>query len=170
MHPTWSCDIPTLRARFPHPDIDFAIVHAPLEAPPVVEETWLVRATPVGSSGRVQVEARPHRRADWSSDPDTWPEEVRSMAKAKRDGQGRAVSSVPYAVWRALKGARAKARRVIEVALQAWRAAVVPVVAWVEARARTEAGWVSVRVPSAACKSDRQAFIAWVETRSQLLA
>jgi hypothetical protein len=94
-----------------------------------------------------------------------WPQEVRALAKAKRDALGRAVSSLSYDAWRSLKGARAKARRVIEVVLRAVCAAVVPVVPWVEATVRTERGCVTARVPQAACRAERQAFLDWVAER-----
>jgi hypothetical protein len=165
MHPHPAFDPTFLRHRFPGLDVDFRVLQAPLTPPTSIEEDWLIRVTPVGPSGRVQVEARPHRRSAWSSDPLEWPHEVRAMAKAKRDGLGRAVSRLPYDVWRSLKGARAKARRVIEVVLRAVCAVAVPLVPWVEAVVRTERGVVSARIPQGASRCERQAFLDWVSER-----
>jgi len=165
MHPHPVLDLPFLRHRFPDLDVDFRVLQAPLAPPASIQEAWLVRATPVGSSGRVHVEARPHRRAPWSSEPLDWPTEVRALAKAKRDALGRAVSSVPYDVWRALKGARHRARRVIELVMRAVRAAAAPTVPWVEAAVRMGRGVVCARVPQAACQAERQAFLDWVDLR-----
>lgn len=144
----------------------FAQVFAPATPPESIEETWIVRASPLGPSGRMLVEARPHRRAAWQSDPDTWPEAVRVLAKAHTDRQGRAVSRRPYMEWLGLSGARTKARRVIEVALQAVRALVVPLVAWVEAVVETSMGTITARVRKDAKPEEREAFWQWAQAHT----
>lgn len=144
----------------------FAQEMAPATRPELVEETWTVRASPLGPSGRMVVEARPHRRAPWQSDPDSWPSAVRSLAQVHLDRQGRAVSRRSYTQWLSLSGARTKARRVVEVALQALRAAVVPLVAWVVAQVETSTGTLRARVRADAQGEDRAAFLAWAQAHT----
>jgi len=144
----------------------FSRVLAPADPPQSVEETWVVRARPLGPSGRVVVEARAHRRGEWLSNPADWPAAVQDLARAERDRQGRAISRRSYDQWRLLSGARAKARRVVEVALRAARALAGPMVAWIEAVAETALGTVRARVRADASPAERAAFLAWAESHT----
>lgn len=139
----------------------FALVHAPAAPPDVVEEAWVVRARPLGPSGRVVVEARSHRRGPWLANPKDWPEDVRVLARAEYDTRGRAVSRRPHAQWLSLSGARMRARRVVEVALRAMRALYAPAVAWIEATVDTAIGVIQARIRVDAPLPERRAFLAW---------
>ena len=140
---------------------------APKTAPQSVEETWIVRARPLGSSGRMEVEARPHRRSAWIADPEQWPQAVREMAKARLDKKGRSVSRRPYTEWVSLSGAKAKARRAVEVVLRAVRTLVAPLVRWMEATIETSFCTMRVRVRENAPLADRLAFLKSIEYHVQ---
>ena len=137
-------------------------VLAPVAPPVAVEETWLLRVRPVGPSGRAVVEARAHRRAAWCSDPAQWPEAVRELAQARRDTCGRAVSRRSFQAWKLLEGARAKAHKVVEIALRAVRRVVEAWERCWEAVFDLPGGRVAARIPVTAPTDQREAFKAWM--------
>ena len=141
---------------------------APAEPSTSVEETWVIRVRPVGPSGRAVVEARAHRRDAWSSDPLEWPQAVRDLAQARRDACGRAVSRRPFLAWKALEGARAKAHKVVEVALRAVRHVVGAWKRCWEAAFDLPGGRVAARIPVDASPSERARFKDWMEQTARL--
>lgn len=136
---------------------------APAAPSVCVEETWVIRVRPVGPSGRAVVEARAHRRDAWCSDPLAWPQAVRDLAQARRDGCGRAVSRRPFQAWKALEGARAKAHKVVEVALRAVRQVVHAWQRCWQAAFELPGGRVTARIPVDAPPNERARFMDWME-------